>query len=617
MSVLLYNGNIPIYRHYVTYPVGSVTYEVFPLNFNKTSIVSELEKGHVFYRNKFSGKLIFGSDSKVFDDSDVEQNRMDDWSLFWATEQAAPCARIDYEITREVGGVVTTYWEGYFSTSEGEFDLDKCLFSVVPIVDDIYSIWLDKGDVEYNMASMLVGSTPSVPYISTSMTRYIDTAGVVTSTTFTYAHTRLLTDVLKYVVYQIDNGADVVSGFLEDDADNPVTLEPNRMKYITISPKYDIKNPSLDGIDTAMVSFNSLMDILKCMQLDWDFDGTDILVEHISEFVPTPGGIDIRNHPLATASNRYRYLKELMPKYENFAFMETSFPFQSKGIWYDSECVNQDKDSSSTDLNINITTDIEFIQDNIIDGTDEAISDDGFVLLANRLTGGNYFIMVSDVPESSFAHYNGDLSWPALHEFYFRHNRVLLNGYINGSISTFYTAKKTKSQDVKITLCETLDPTEEITTELGETYLDGVKAQVQKATIMPNGVINLNLRYGPADNVNAGNAPDKVMLIYEKANPARTTSDFYFFLSEAADAGGITPQLALRIVDDANVGIRCDTAYSGQLIAAGAFTAGPLSINWCAPAGPPALSSLFDVLYDDTTSPGWTAMVVVDPNTAY
>ena len=67
-------GNFPTYRFYVTTFNPPETIEVFPLNFLESTIVWEKEPGQVFYRKKFNGKLIFGTDSEAIDDSGATAN---------------------------------------------------------------------------------------------------------------------------------------------------------------------------------------------------------------------------------------------------------------------------------------------------------------------------------------------------------------------------------------------------------------------------------------------------------------------------------------------------------------------------------------------------------------
>jgi hypothetical protein len=192
-----------------------------------------------------------------------------------------------------------------------------------------------------------------------------------------------------------------------------------------------------------------------------------------------------------------------MPKYEKYSFMEArNLDFIGYPIRYDSKCVNQDNDSNTQEQAVKVTTDLEYIIDNV-----DSISDDGFVILCNYLNGGNYYVKSEMGFIAGYVKLNNHLSWAGLHHHYFMHNRVLIEGYLNGSLRTFLTAQKTIKQKEFYSIVYTsdnYDPSEYITTELGETYLSGSKAKVEQSELSPDGKMKFSLLYGPADNVNTG-----------------------------------------------------------------------------------------------------------------
>lgn len=504
-TILPASGKMPTYRFYITYPVGSITYEVFPLNFLSTSLVDEREGEEIFYRRKFNGSLIFGTNSLVVDEHGVTQNRKDDWLLFLDIEQNDPCERLDFLITKTIEGVTTTYWEGYFSTSDGTPDFDKCTFEVTPIVVDDYSDILDEVDLQYNILEIITWVTT--------------TAHLPGSTDKVYTRNRWLMDVLEFLAEKVYDptsvivGPAVVNSTFLTDATNPVTLDTNRLTYLTIAQKSDIIRPSsTNPASMALLSWKELMSILWTMfQIRWTYDGAGTFtVEHISYFAPGTG-IDLRTQLIAVANNKYTYLKDKMPKYEKFTFMEASQDdFVGFPIYYESKCINPDPDTNIEEQTCQVTTDLEYIIN-----TPEAIADTGFVILCNYLDGGNYYVEFTKGAMSGEVKLNMRLSWANLHYSYFRHNRVLITGTLNNGYpeTTFWTARKTKLQNTNAIVCEMFDPTEEITTELGETYLGGVKGIVSKAEILPTGLIKLNLLYGPADNENTG-VSDNCVAIY-------------------------------------------------------------------------------------------------------
>ena len=464
------------FEFYVTY--NSVTTEVYPINFLETSLIDELERDQIFYRRKFSGSLIFGGKSLKTD-----------FDYFRSIEQSAPCARLDFTIYKDS----VIYWSGYFSTSNGSWDLDNCTFTITPLLQDDYTDILDGADLEYNILSS--GALSEVT------TTYDDG-----DTTIVYTHNRLFYDVIEYLADKIIPGITISSTFFEE-ATNPVTLTTNHYDYLTIAQKSDIKNPTASNpARTGMMSFNQIMQICRAMNLYWDYDGTTLRVEHIS-FWPSVEGISIRDQKLAQGTNKYKYINEQIPKYEKFSWMEAdTLAFIGYPIWYNSDCVNQDPESNVSDIAIStVTTDIEYII-RCMDDPDDAgssISNNGWVLLANELRGSDLYIRLTYV-DSGYVHFNADLSWELLHKSFFKHGRQLISGYMNNSLTTFITAKKIKQQECNIIYCDEWDSSEHITTELGDDYFSGEKGKVSKAVIKPYGEINLTLMYGPVDGVNTG-----------------------------------------------------------------------------------------------------------------
>jgi hypothetical protein len=518
MSIVLPQayGNIATYRFYVVISPATITQEVFPLNFLSTSLIDEQEGNNAFYRRVFNGSLLFGTNSLAVDDSGVTVNRKDDWTYFWDIEQNSPCTDIDFLITKTVSGVTTTYWEGYFSTSDGRFDIDKCTFEVTPLVYDDYTDLLDKEELQHNILSV-------APIVTTQ-------AFVPTVMNVTYTRNRWLVDVIEYLAadatYGIIPGATVSCTFFTA-VTNYVTLAANTLNYLTIAQKSDIIRPaSSNPATTAMMSWKELMDILWGMfQVQWNYDfGTNTInVEHCSWVGFTPAaGIDLRTQISCEATNKYSYLKEKMPMYEKFSFQEADdSSFIGVPIYYNSPCVDQNPKTNVKETTVNVTTDLQYIYQN-----PDAISDEGFVIFANYLDGGNYYVSVLSGKYTPAARPNLHLSWANLQNSYFRHERVLITGYLNGVLETFWSALKTKAQECTAIICDAFDPTEEITTELGETYFAGVKARVHRAELFPTGSIKFNLLYGPDDNVNTGPIWPKILSMLSDA------TDIYCYLSE-------------------------------------------------------------------------------------
>ena len=560
MSVICGNCNAE-YVFMIKY--GSVTTIVNPMNFLETSLVDELETDQIFYRRKFQGTLTFGG-----------RGNKADFDYLWAFESSDPCTRLDFTIYRN--GVI--YWLGYFSTSLGSWDLDECTFQVTPLVKDDYVELLDKADLEYNLLASEEIAEVTCNYDN----------GIAADDT-AYTHCRMVVDVVEYILEQmLGYHLDVTSTFFES-ANNPVTLTTNHYNYLTIAQKSDIKNPlATNPATVGMMSFNQIMTILRCMNLYWDYDGTEFIIEHVS-YWPENTGIDIRSQKICRGTNKYRYLNEQMPKYEKFAWMESgNVDFIGDPIWYDSECVNQDPDTNVIEYDFNnVTTDLQYIRDCVADSDSEPlISNNGWVILANELRGADLYVWFNVNSALSELVCNIDMSWYYLHNCFWKHDRQLIIGNMNGNLTTFYTARKIKQQECSIVYCnpwgEEFDPTDYLTTELGETYFGGEKAKVKKSLIKPQGQIDLTLIYGPADNANPGITYDKVFFGVEVQTDTNE-STVYGILSEAAPVGGITIQFKIQIKD--TIGGTCKTDFQTIAFAAGEYKANSGAIAWCDPGG--------------------------------
>lgn len=508
------------YTFWISYEPSSIVQQVYPLNWLDCTLVDEKEKDQIFYRRKFEGSLTFGG-----------KKLCPDFDMLYAQEVFDPCAAVYLLILSGTD----IYWEGYFSTSMGEWDLDNQTFTVTPLTIDDYNEWEESGNTEVNI----------LQYITPLIVNYDDG-----SDTETYEQCLVIGDVIQYLARQFDNaltwGVSILSDFLTN-ATNPVTLSTNKYNHLFLSQKSDVKRPnSTNPATVGMMSFNQLMEILRCMNLRWEYVAGVLTIEHVSNWT-SAAGLDIRTQEMVSSTNKYKYLKEEAPKFEKFSWMEANNrDFVGEPIWYDSACVNQDSKNNTTKFSLNVTTDLDYIRDCIADvDLVSNISDDGWFLFATTLIGPDYYVTSNlGVIETSVSHFNNDLSWSTLHNRFFRHDRVLIEGYMNGFITpeTFYSAKKIKQQECSIILCDTFNPEEYLTTELGETYFDGEKGYVRKAVIKPYGEINLTLNYGPVESNVTPEPEVKTIYIWESSpagDPASgTCGQLFATLSESVPIGG-------------------------------------------------------------------------------
>lgn len=560
---------------YVDY--GGLT-QVYPNNWNECSLTDSKFGDEVFYRRNFEGELTFGGRGNIAD-----------YNLFRGVEtDNNQCDELPFYIYKDS----VLYWTGYFSTSQGSWDYDSCTFKVTPMIDDVYRKLLDQYDVEIDL--LLSGETVRTAICSDGVT------------TYNYPHNYLITDLLTHLLSVCVPALTLHSSFLSD-ANNPITATTNRYRYLMIGPKASYKTIAL-VTEPVMLSLKGLLEMLRCLNLRWELNGTVLTVEHVSEWNGS-AGIDVRTNEMALGANKYKYVKEEMPKYEKFAWMEAGHDnFSGRPIWYDSACVNQDPQTNILETSYPVTTDLKYIQESmLLEETYSMISDDGWVITANELRGASYYVWWNDdyiYGAEVFA--NADMGWAWLHNNFFRDDRQLITGYLNGVPTTFYSARKVKEQQpFSIRYESELDPEEYITTELGETYFASEKGFVQKAAMHPYGQIDLTLRYGPAPNANPGVTYDKVIQIIDVCDVAGVHSDYYAVANMATN---VQVDIVFNItVRDAG-GNDCTSANQTLTILIGEYY-GTVAVAWpnacVAPwVGPPICVINFTKV---SVTAGWSA----------
>ena len=337
-----------------------------------------------------------------------------------------------------------------------------------------------------------------------------------------YTHFRSLYDAAKYVCQAacIDVN-DVESDFFEwnpiGDAPgytpgvNYVTGEsPNKPHYTYIAAKSDVLLPTATQPATiAKMTFSQLTAWLyNIFQVKWWYNEAtgNIRFEHVS-FLQFATGIDLTVSPYARmmiGKNVYTYLRDKRYKTEKFKMMESKgVDFVGLDIIYDFNCIdpvvggprggnNALQIAGMTDNSITysaekITTDLEYIV-----SSPSEISTDGFVLMCAVDDGfGNLSVDYEPGAISGNTKANGHLAYANLHNKYWRHDRVLINGNMNGNDETFESAKRTKRQSdiVIFECCDTEINTEEmVKTGLGFGEIDNytVSLMTNKLTMNIN-----------------------------------------------------------------------------------------------------------------------------------
>lgn len=317
---------------------------------------------------------------------------------------------------------------------------------------------------------------------------YYSGAKIDTDNTFTYRG-RSLNESIRYLLNKTspDYFINPVlnSGFLQSNT-NPVTTSSSFTNNLFLVQKSDAKRPTSSNPATiGNISLSKLLSILyNAFQLLWYLnDDNEFCIVHVSE-IGTLTGLDITQSPyISTTANKksIEFNKSLLYRYEIWRFMEQNGnDFVGNNIEYNELCTIKESNAKTKQYSLeNITTDLAYIQ-----SYPEKIDDNGFLLLSTDGT-----TVKNDIGEITGSNQlNGHLSLANLHENYWRHNRILKTGKMNGVDTIFTTTQKIrKLLEHQIVLCEEFNPNDTVVTELGN-------AVVNEASFYPlDNKLSLNL----------------------------------------------------------------------------------------------------------------------------
>lgn len=303
----------------------------------------------------------------------------------------------------------------------------------------------------------------------------------------TYKGYSLLTSILNVLKETCDEFSEsTITAPMFTSATSPATGEANELLNVYLIQKSDAKRPNDSNNATiGKTTFKELMEILySAFQILWDIsDNYNLILKHQSE-IENNQGLNISVAPYTAMTAHYKgieFNKNLLFRYEKWEFMEAkNEDFIGLPIEYNEFCTIKENDAKTKTYSLgSITTDLSLIQQE-----ESEISDDGFcmvALLSSEIAVRNGLI-------TGYKQLNEALSLARLHDNYWRHNRILSTGLMNGASITFESSQKIrKLPELTIKYCGEFDPKEEITTELG----NGI---VNEATFKPfDQTLTLNL----------------------------------------------------------------------------------------------------------------------------
>ena len=263
---------------------------------------------------------------------------------------------------------------------------------------------------------------------------------------------RFLSDVIEKVV-ELCSDLTVVSNFfsINPDATNPSNTVYStaiaKLDKLAIWQKSDIKRFGANNNATKLrISFDDLYQNLRdIFNVRMAIDGTTLRIEHVSYFTES-NGLDLTVSKLEylEGTRRYSYDDSLFTNVEKFEWMERVSPsFNGFDILYNSYCVDPETRAKQYQATL-INTDLNFC----LDFPDD-VDDDGF-FLGNVAEYNSLYYIVKETIQAPFdvlgPQFNGHLSFPNLHENYWRHDRVFLEGEMNQVDTTFETTVRAKAQ---------------------------------------------------------------------------------------------------------------------------------------------------------------------------
>ncbi len=292
---------------------------------------------------------------------------------------------------------------------------------------------------------------------------------------------RRFDDTLEYLLLQTGCGLTLRSHFLGINATHAEPPDNDAYDYatenyqdITIHQKSDVKrpystNPSLSQV-WKMKLKDALADLNTMFNLFWKIEGTDLILEHISYFEALEGA----DYSTRKMKLQLEYDAET-PKREIFKWSDPDVRTLFLGFPIEYDCGNGDRERRVTLFN----NDVAYVNDEL---NQDRVSDDGWVLICNRIVGGQYSMIDINYPMRFFN----------LHDKLHRHYRPFLAGKMNGEVTTFLTAQKLQKQPTfTVPLCcnEEHDPGKYITTPLGQGYVQESIENIKTETLQ------LNLNY--------------------------------------------------------------------------------------------------------------------------
>lgn len=313
-----------------------------------------------------------------------------------------------------------------------------------------------------------------------------------------------LDDLLELFMEEIGCSLTVVSDYfgINPDATAPsndaYTAAADKLQDVLIFQKSDVKRSSAsNNATTGKMTLEELFNLLaNGFQVFPSLVAGQLRLEHISYYENKAVSLDLMlpiYQRWVKRSKKYSYDNSDNPRFEKFNAMETTNNrhFDGVPIEYGVACSSKENDTVQHSLG-RFVTDISSVITSL-----EAFSDDGFVVVnAIPFEGELYLDSEYSAADGTTEVLNGHLSFPNLHDKYWRNYAYQAEGTLNGDAVIFESVRPNK-KGVPITVpgwcCSDFidfDPATLITTPLGNGEVEKVTYSVR------SGMVTFELSYG-------------------------------------------------------------------------------------------------------------------------
>lgn len=460
------------YRYYIN------NTEVFPINAGDQGY-DYARKRNVSFERKLKGEFVFNYTSSGFD--------------FKAQESTDMSEQLEFRIEKKCNGAYIVVFEATFCVMEGDFDDDRCTFSIKLVLKE-YTI----PDLEVNILN--------APFVTYGTTYGLFTGSGGGQRNYQQAHH--FEDVLLLVAQESNpNIIGIKSDFFQINPDvistDCLPGIPNTYTKLIFCALSNVQEPiPSNAARREVITFKQLMDDINILfDTDYFVDENNYLrVEHITWF-KKPSNIDLTDvqyQKWVKAKHKYSYDLDSLPTTETLSVADSEYFAKA----YFQQLGKVEKRENDRNLKTNkIRTDYRRIR---YLGNSEASH--GLFLFATEISSGAYRMLEDTNGENytltpyylmkNIHTYDKPSLYAQFESLYLQSSYDDSSIYKSGGI-IFNSTKEVKLQEeVSIPFCceNEFDPTEKVTSDMG----DGV---IQKASYdKKSSMLKMSLKYPVPDS---------------------------------------------------------------------------------------------------------------------